>query len=102
MAVSDAAFEAMDNALFDVFGEPCTVTRDGTSKDLLCVITPNVERIGEYGQTTGRVMSAQFKNSDWQPKPGDVLAIQGRYNTTKKVESVLGDDGFVAEVILYG
>lgn len=99
MSQADAAFAGMDDVLFDEFGESVTVTRGATTAPVRVVLTRGVERLGDYGQVVARVTTAMFINSEWQPVQGDVLSLS---TGDRKIDSVIGDDGFVTTVVLHG
>ncbi len=100
MSLADAAFGEMDAVLFDTFGEAVAVQR-GTDAAVAVrvVLERGVERLGDYGQVAGRVTTASFLNSEWIPKPGDVLQLA---SGDRKVEAIDRDDGKVTVAVLYG
>lgn len=97
---ADAAFDAMDDTLFDAFGVDGSVVRGVAAPvPVRVVLTRGVERLGEYGQVVARVTTASFRNREWAPRPGDVLTVDAR---TRAIDDILKDDGYVAEAVLHG
>lgn len=100
MSRFDAAAAAMDDVLFDEFGESVTVTRGvGVPAPVRVVLVRGVATLGDYGQVVARVTTAAFLNTEWVPLQGDVLHLA---TGDRKVESVSDDDGFVTTVVLHG
>jgi hypothetical protein len=94
------AFRAMDESIFEEFGEDGTVRRDfDDAQPVRVVIERNVAVLGEFGQLLGRVTKASFMRSQWQPREGDVLALS---TGPRKIQSIESDDGYVAKVVLHG
>lgn len=96
----DPAFEAAHDALFAVFGEPAIVRRGRASPvPVRVVITYNVRELGDYSQGVSRVTTVKFRNTQWVPRPGDVLHVpDGRH----RIDRIVSNDRFVTEVVLHG
>ena len=100
--MSHAAFLAMDEAIFAAFAEtePCAVVR-GESEPVLVdvVVERGVAKLGEFGQVVGRVTRANFRRSQWQPQPGDVLTVDA---IDRAIVSIEEDDGYIVKAVLHG
>lgn len=96
----DTAAASMDAELFDAFGTDTTVQR-GTDAavPVRVVLTLGVARLGDYGQVVATVTTADFRNSEWQPRRDDVLQLAGG---DRAIESITSDDGAVTQAVLYG
>lgn len=101
MSEFDSVMGEADEVLFEAFGETATVQRGA---DAPVPVTVYVERgvvaqTDAYGRPTGRVTRASFRNSEWEPKAGDVLVLATGPHTIEVIES---DDGSVSVAVLYG
>lgn len=100
MSDFDAEIAAMDETLFDEFGDDATVQRGADAPVALRVfVERGVEKLGDYGQVVARVTKVTFRNSEWIPQQGDVVSLPG---LTRKVESTELDDGYVTTAVLNG
>lgn len=105
---ANAAFVDMHASLFDAFASPASVAPKvgGAAVPTRMVVDEGVERIGEYGQSIGRVNTVDFLVAEYRPAPGDVVTlldeVSGAPLWTKPVASIAGDDGFVAKAVLHG
>ena len=100
-----AEFDAMHVDLFDAFGNDGVVTRATLDVPVRVIIDEGVARIGEYGQTVGRVVVVSFHTDQWRPQRGDSLTVVDEFATvlwTKQVESIDADDGYVVRAVMYG
>lgn len=104
MSFDDLELLDMHADLFEEFGVDGTVKRgDADPVPVRLVIDRGVERIGEFGTVAGRVDTASFLVSEWEPAQGDVVAWTDRLGShSKRVESLLENDGFVAKAVLHG
>ncbi len=102
----DPMFADMHDELFAVFGADGTITRGGGMPTTVRVIvTPGVQRIGDYGQSIGQVTTADFLSRQWAPQQGDELTLlddAGAVVWIKPVASLDADDGYVAKVVMHG
>jgi hypothetical protein len=93
-------FQDMHESLFDAFAEPATVQRGAEpAVPVDVVIDEGRQILGEFGQVVAQVRVASFRVAQFRPAANDVLTIGV---TSRAVERILSDDGFVAEAVLYG
>lgn len=96
----DTAIASADDALFEAFGTDTTVQRGvDAAVPVRVVLTRGVARLGEYGQVVATVTTADFRNSEWQPRRDDVLLLS---SGDRAIESITSDDGAVTQAVLYG
>lgn len=105
---ADILFESMHQDLFDTFGRDAIVAPvgGGVALPVRVVVNEGVERIGEYGQSIGRVTTVDFLARQYRPVQGDVLTLldvtTGAEVWSKPVASTGADDGFVVKVVMHG
>ncbi len=104
MSFDDLELMDMHADLFEEFGVDGTATRgEADPVPVRLVIDRGVERIGEFGTVAGRVDAASFMVSQWEPRQGDLIAWTDRLGShSKRVESLMDNDGFVARAVLHG
>lgn len=101
MSEFDSIMDEADEVLFEAFGEAATVQRGAAAPVPVTVYVERgvVAQTDAYGRPTARVMKASFRNSEWEPKSGDVLVLASGTHTVEVIES---DDGSVSVAVLYG
>lgn len=104
----DVAYQSMHEDLFDVFGRDATVAPvgGGVAVPVRVVVNEGIERVGEYGQSTGRVTVVDFMPNQYRPARGDVVTLldetTGAALWTKPVTSIDADDGYVVKAVMHG
>lgn len=102
----DAMLADLHPELLDVFGSDGLIVRGSDpAVPVRIVIDQGVERIGEYGQSIGRMQTASFLAVQYRPKQGDVLTLLddlGDAQWSKPVASIDADDGYVVRAVLHG
>lgn len=100
MSDFDAEVADMDDVIFDEFGEDATVQR-GTDPavPVRIFVERGAAKFGDMGEVVGYATTVSFRNSEWVPKPGDLLTFTGG---TRELQSVEKDDGYVTDAVLYG
>lgn len=103
---ADPLFDDMHTELFAAFGRDGTVTRGGGMPvTVRVIVNEGVERIGEYGQSIGRVNTVDFRTDQYRPQQGDDLTLlddAGAAVWTKSVASIDADDGYVTKAVMHG
>jgi uncharacterized transporter YbjL len=100
MSDFDTDVADMDETLFAEFGEDATVQRGADAPVAVrAFVERGVEKLGEYGQVIARVTTVMIRNTDWIAQQGDVVSISG---SSRKVESIDMDDGYVNTAVLNG
>ena len=104
MTFDDLDLMDMHEDLFEEFGIDGTAQRgDDAAVAVRLVIDRGAERVGEVGTVVGRVDVASVMVSQWEPRQGDQISWTDRHGThTKRVESLMDNDGFVARAVLHG
>jgi hypothetical protein len=100
MSEFDAAVADMDETLFVEFGENATVQRGSDAPVAVrAFVERGVQVLGDYGQVIARVTKVTLRNSEWVPQRADVVSLNG---SSRKVEAVELDDGYVTTAVLNG
>lgn len=102
----DAMLADLHPELFDVFGSDGTIAR-GTAQavPVRIVIDQGVDRIGEYGQSIGRVSTVSFLAVQYRPQRGDVVTALDAAGGTlwvKPIDTIDADDGYVVRAVMHG
>lgn len=102
----DAMLADLHPELFDVFGSDGLIARGAApAVPVRIVVDQGVERVGEYGQSTGRVQTVDFLAAQYRPRQGDVVTALdglGAPLWTKPVASIDADDGYVIKAVMHG
>lgn len=105
---ADIVFQDMHLELFEAFGRDVLVVPAGTADAInaRAIVNEGVERIGEYGQSIGRVTVLDFMALQYRPQPRDTVSlldpITGHVVWMRPVASIDADDGFVIKAVLHG
>lgn len=95
-----APFVDAHASLMDALGTDATLQRgSGPAVPVRVVVHDGVARVGDYGQVIGRKTLVDVLRSQWQPRRGDVLTIDG---AARPVEAIEQDDGIVVTAVLHG
>lgn len=96
----------MHEELFDLFGQDGAIVRGAAAPvPVRVVVNEGVERVGEYGQSIGRVTVIDFLATQFRPKQHDVLTVLDAAGVpvwTKPVASIDADDGYVVKAVMHG
>lgn len=90
--------------LYAEYGVDATVQRGADAPVPVRVIVDYAVRtMGELGQMVGEQDQASFMVAQWRPAKGDVLVWANRFGpATKRVTSLITDDGLEAVVVIRG
>lgn len=90
--------------LYEQFGIDATVQRgEAAPVPVRVIIDYSVQQAGQGGQVLAEYDQASFMVAQWRPEKSDVLVYSNRFGpTTRRVGSIISDDGFEAKVVIRG
>lgn len=91
-------------SLYASFGVDATVQRDGDAPvPVRIIVDRGQENVGEQGRVYGLMDVVSFQSAEWVPLRGDTIAWTDRLGAhSKRVETVIGDDGLESKAVLHG
>ena len=99
-------FAEMHADVMAVFGQPGLVVRGVNEPVAVTVVVERDVAVTDgYGNLVRRVDMASFLVTEWQPQAGDRLTVRWPGTTeasTKAVQTLDDDDGFIAKAVMHG